>query len=142
MNLRAIILGLLMGIVPISASAQLASHTTYWPTQLFTFTANGTYFYDVDGMSYCVATVNSGSTMGSGTITLEVNADASTTYFPVSGTVDMGVPGTVTQTIVAAGKHVTVPVAGESVFALVLSGSTSPTITGSVHCNDAPGAAL
>jgi hypothetical protein len=138
---KAILLGFALTLLPLGASAQVPY--TSFPTQPFSFAANGTVtINNIDGMSYCVVTVNSGSTMGSGTITLEVNADATTTYYAVSGAADMGVPGTVTQTITAAGKHITVPVSGESVLALVLSGATSPVITGNVHCNAAPGAAL
>lgn len=101
-------------------------------------------FANLNGQSFCTVAVASSSTMGGGTVTVEVTNDNGASYYPVSGVQDLGNPSSPapSQTITLAGTKIAVPVSGQTGIELVLSGATGAAITGSVACNAGSGVVL
>lgn len=94
----------------------------------------------LSGQSYCTVSIDSTSTMGSGTVTLKTSNDNGASYFNVTGVPDLGNGSGASQTITVAGTQLTAPVSGKTNFEVVLSGGSSAAITGNILCGNGSGA--
>ena len=120
------------------ARAQLTGPVQH-PSFAWTLTANGSVVANnIQDFGSCVPTIYAGANFGGGTITFKVYGDNGNQSQAVSGVKDLGNPASPapTQTTTTSGQW-TIPVAGSTQFAIVLSGATSPNISGWLNCNKA-----